>query len=43
MNNEISQKLIKPSTHLFYQEGKKLKNYSFLDWLQGYVYSPLGA
>ncbi len=39
MNNEIFQKLIKPSTCSFYPEGKKLNNYSFLDWLHGYVYS----
>lgn len=39
MNHGIFLKLFKPSTCSFYQEGKKLKHYSFLDWLHGYVYS----
>ncbi|HEX9971150.1 MAG TPA: 4Fe-4S ferredoxin, partial [bacterium] len=39
MNNKIWQKLLKPSTRSFFQEGKKISNYSFWDWLHGYVYS----
>lgn len=39
MNNKIWQKLLQPSTRSFYQEGKKLSNYSFWDWLHGYVYA----
>ena len=39
MKNKIFNKLIKPSTRSFYREGKKLPNYSFWDWLHGYVYA----
>ena len=39
MNQKIRSKLIKPSTKSFYREGKRLSNYSFPDWLYGYVYS----
>ena len=39
MKNKILNKLIKSSTRSFYREGKKLPNYSFRDWLHGYVYA----
>ncbi len=39
VKNKISRRLVKPSTRSFYQEGKRLSDYSFLDWLHGYVYS----
>ena len=38
MKNNIWSKLVKPSTRSFYREGKKLSNYSFWDWLHGYLY-----
>jgi ferredoxin len=30
---------LKPSTRNFYREGRQLKNYSFFDWLHGYIYT----
>jgi ferredoxin len=31
--------LFKPSTRNFYDQGQKLPDYSFFDWIHGYVYS----
>ena len=39
MKNNILNKFIKPSTRSFYREGKRISNYSFWDWLHGYIYS----
>lgn len=39
LKNSFWSNFVKPSTRSFYQEGKSLTNYSFWDWLHGYIYS----
>jgi len=38
-NNKKGIRFRKPSTRAFRREGKRLEDYSFFDWLHGYLYS----
>jgi ferredoxin len=33
------ERFMKPPTRAFYQEGKRLRHYSFFDWIHGYIYA----
>lgn len=39
MRNKPNTSFIKPSTRAFYREGRKLSDFSFFDWIHGYIYS----
>jgi len=39
MSNKPKSFFFKPSTRAFYREGRKLTDFSFFDWIHGYVYS----
>ena len=39
MKRKFKFYFIKPSTRLFIREARQTKDYSFFDWLHGYVYA----